>query len=122
MKHIYLLDFGTYTSCLYCGLIFDRIGNSPIVKVTRQFGDLPFWKYFQMRFCSELGRHFQRRADIIRFEVEVTHGIGEDIVWRKRNDGMFEPYDEVADITMPYLARHSPPTKKVIRRGFVVER
>lgn len=122
MKNIYLLNFDAYHSQLYTCLIAERIGNTPIVKVRRQFGDLPFWKYFSYRLFSQIGRYFQRQANIIEYEIHVTHGMEKDVIWRKQTNGMYEPYDKIADVSMPHLQRKTPPTKKkIVNKMFVRE-
>lgn len=121
MNSIYMINFGGYHAEHYCYLISERVGKSPFVKVRRQFGDLPFWQYYKMRLYYKIARWFRLRADGIEYCIKITSGMEKDIVWRKREDGMYEPYDKICDISMPYLARKTPPTQKHIRKGFIVD-
>lgn len=119
MKHIYLIDFGRYYARMEGNLIYERIGKLPIVKVSRQWGDLPFIQYFKYSFYSKLSRWFGCMAQAIDYEIRVTEGMEKGVIWRKREDGLYEPYDELCDVSAPHLARKEPPTQKKVYGIFV---
>lgn len=121
MKTIIAIDTSHYGAQIYSNLISERIGKTPFVRVRRQWGDLPFYKYYLLRWCGEIARYFQRIVNVIEYEIRVTEGMEKDVVWRKRDDGLYEPYDKFADVTMPHLARSKPPKRKRIVKGRVVE-
>ena len=99
----------------------ERIGKLPIIKITRQFGDLPFIDYFKAMVFGRIARWFELRSEGIRYGIRVTEGMEKNVIWRKRDDGMYEPYDTMADMSMPYWAMKKPPTKKVVKNHAVME-
>ena len=109
MKHTYWLDFGCANAILTCGLCFDRVGKTPLMRVKRTHGDLPFYRYFLMMFLSRVGRYLVWRSNVIDYEIRVTAGIEDDIVWKLRADKLYEPHDDLCDVSMPHLARKIPP-------------
>ena len=121
MKHIYILDFGSYYAYMNCDLIYERIGKSAVVKIRRQWGDLPFIEYFKYALFSRLANYFNLRANAIEYQIRVTAGMEKDVVWRKRKDGKYHPYDTFADMEMPYLARTIPPTQKKVKGIYVTD-
>lgn len=118
MKNIYLLDFGTYHTAFICGLVYERVGKTPIVKVSRHHGDLPFSDYFKMRIYFEVGSRLKFIADAIQYRINVSAGMEKDVIWKKQGD-VYIPHDAMACEDIPDLARKNPPTQKVVKNGFI---
>ena len=112
MKYTYWLDFGFANAIMTCSLWFDRIGKTPLMRVKRTHGDLPFYRYFLMMAFSRVGRYLVWRANVIDYEIRVTAGIEKDIIWKQRADGLYEPYDTACGVLMSHLARKAPPERK----------
>ena len=91
-----------------------------IAQVTRLRGDLPIMKYFLLALFGKISRYFVRMANVIEYEIEVTEGMQKDIIWKQLPDGRYIPYDKVADMLLPHLARLQPPTKKVIKNKMYI--
>jgi len=121
MKAIYILDFGTYYAMQVGGLTFDRIGKTPLVKITRNREDLSFLDHFEMIVFGKIGRYFSLRANTIEYNWRVMAGFEKDIQWRKQADGTFFAYDKKYDIEMPHLVRKEPPPqlwkKAIVKKG-----
>ena len=119
MKHIYLPNFETYRTAFIGGLVYERVGKLPIVKVSRHHGDLPFFDYFKMRVFFSIGSRLKFIADAIDYRVRVSAGMEKDVIWIKHG-GVYIPHDIMACEDIPELARKNPPTQKVVKNGFIV--
>ena len=113
MKHIYLPNFETYRTAFIGGLVYERVGKLPIVKVSRHHGDLPFFDYFKMRVFFSIGSRLKFIADAIDYRVRVSAGM--DKTWRclypTRHNGL-RGYSRISP--------QNPPTQKVVKNGFIV--
>ena len=118
MKYIYLPSFKTYHAAFIHGLKYERVGKLPIVKVSRQRGDLPFFDYFKMHVFYEIGSRLSFTAKAISYRINVSEGMEKDVTWRKEGD-VYIPHDRIACEDIPDLARKTPPTQKVIRKGYI---
>lgn len=112
MKAIYILNFESWDYKTYCNMTFSRIGKLPIVKVERLHGDLPFIEYFKMAILGEIGRELVRQSDAVSYNIRVLSGFEKGIVYCLRSDGMYQPYDKIAGIELPELARPTKPQKR----------
>lgn len=109
MKSIYLLNFNTYHASIEGGLMFERVGKLPIVKVTRQWGNFPFWEYFRALVLSRIAYWCNVRANGFYYGLNVISGWEKDVTWNQRADGLYEPADTLFGETMPHLAQAQPP-------------
>jgi len=98
-KAIYILDFGHYYAMQTGGLTFDRVGKSPLVRVTRNFEDLSFLQHFKMMLFGRIARYFLRKENIIHYEWCVMAGF-EKVEWRKQQNGTYIPYDAMYNMEL----------------------
>lgn len=114
-----LLNFGTYY-CMHSGYLqYNRVSKY-VVEVKRMRGDLPIIKYFLADLYGRISRYFGRLSSVIDYEIRVTEGLESNVVWKSGN-GMYIPVDTLFNEELPRLARKNVPTKKVIKKGYIID-
>ena len=113
-----ILNFETW-KYMHSGYLSYERTSKYIVRVTRLRGDLPIMKYFLMAWFGKVSRYFGRIANVIEYEIKVAEGMEKDIIW-KQSGNKYIPYDKVADMLLPHLARLKPPTKKIIKNNIYI--
>ena len=98
-----LPNFDSYYSMHSGYLQYSRVSKY-IVEVKRMRGDLPLIKYFLMDLYGRIQRYFGRKAETILYEIEITEGLRKGVYWKKTENGMYIPVDELFNEELPHLA------------------